>query len=189
MKEKKTKILISVIAAFVVLASVGLAIVLGQGSGDLMDVAAKRDGRPDPNVTYIKPDLTALTADFVGSVETQAASKLAFDQINVKRANAGLSEYVWDSGLEEAAKVRAIEASQLWSHTRPNGTDYWTVNEAIVYGENLAKGYQTAEEAVQAWENSPTHKQNMMDKELITSAICIHLSSNGQWFWANEFGY
>jgi len=94
----------------------------------------------------------------------------------------------WNSGLEQASAVRAVEASQSFSHTRPDGSDWWTVNSNLMYGENLAKGYDSADAAVQAWMASPTHKANIMDAEFTSGAIAIHVS-NGQWFWAQEFGY
>ena len=119
---------------------------------------------------------------------TQAASKAAFELANQQRTAAGLSALTWNSGLEQASAVRAVEASQSFSHTRPDGSDWWTVNSNLMYGENLAKGYDSADAAVQAWMASPTHKANIMDAEFTSGAIAIHVS-NGQWFWAQEFGF
>lgn len=187
--KKNRKLIIGIVAAAVLLVSVGAAVFFAQaGSGEIMDTAAKRAGKPDPNAFYIEPDLTALAGELNGSPETQAAAKAAFDTINAYRAGNGLAAYKWSNGLEQAAGVRAVEASQVWAHTRPNGTDYYTVNEAIVYGENLAKGYSTSESVVQGWIDSPPHKANILDGEFRTAGISIHMVG-GQWYWANEFGY
>lgn len=186
---KKKKVIISIIAAFVLITSVVTAILVSGGnSGELMDVAARRDGKPDPNAVYIEPDLTALAGELNGSPETQAAARAAFDQINAFRAARGYKAYNWSNGLEQAANVRAVEASQRWAHTRPDNTDYWTVNEAIVYGENLAKGYFSGDTVVQGWINSPTHLANILDIEFRTAGISVHMVGD-QWYWANEFGY
>ena len=141
-------------------------------SGFVLDQAARRDSTvPSDGIVYIEPEMVSLAAELSGTSASQAASKAA-----------------WNSGLEQASAVRAVEASQSFSHTRPDGSDWWTVNSNLMYGENLAKGYDSAESAVQAWMASPTHKANIMDAEFTSGAIAIHVS-NGQWFWAQEFGY
>lgn len=158
--------------------------------GSVTDQAAARDeGVPEDGVVYIEPEMVSLAGALSGNADSQAAAKAAFDLVNAKRQEAGLGALTWNSGLEQASAVRAVEASQSFSHTRPDGTDWWTVNSNLMYGENLAKGYATADEAVTAWMNSPTHKANIMDTEFTSGAIAIHIGSNGQWFWAQEFGF
>lgn len=161
-----------------------------KGDGSVTDQAAVRDESvPDDGVVYIEPEMVSLAGALSGNADSQAAAKAAFDLVNAKRQEAGLGALTWNSGLEQASAVRAVEASQSFSHTRPDGSDWWTVNSNLMYGENLAKGYATADEAVTAWMNSPTHKANIMDTEFTSGAIAIHIGSNGQWFWAQEFGF
>ena len=158
--------------------------------GELTQEAAARDDSiPADGIVYIEPEMVSLADSLSGSADSQAAAQAAFDIVNAKRQEAGLSALSWNSGLEQASAVRAVEASESFSHTRPNGSDWWTVNSNLMYGENLAKGYATADSAVTAWMNSPTHKANIMDAEFTSGAIAIHVNSNGQWFWAQEFGY
>lgn len=158
-------------------------------SGEITEEAARRDkGVPADGVVYIEPEMVSLASSLSGSAESQSAAKAAFDMINTQRKSAGLKALTWNSGLETAASVRAVEASEVWSHTRPNGSDYWTVNSNLVYAENLAKCYTTADTAVDAWMASPGHKANIMDNELATGAIAIHISADGSWYWAQEFG-
>lgn len=77
----------------------------------------------------------------------------------------------------------------MWSHTRPDGSEFWTVNSNLLYGENLAKGFTTAEAAIDAWMNSASHKDNILFADFASGAIVVHVGSDGQWYWANEFGY
>lgn len=149
----------------------------------------REEGIPEDGIVYIEPELVSLAESLSGNADSAAAARSAFDMVNTRRQEAGLSSLTWNSGLEQAAAVRAIEASQLFSHTRPDGSDWWTVNSDLMYGENLAKGYSTADSAVQAWMDSPTHKANILDGEFKSIAITIHINNNGQWFWAQEFGY
>lgn len=190
-KAKITKLSICLV---LVLALVGGGIVYynvaGKKGGEVTDQAASRgEDVPDDGVVYIEPELVSLAGALSGNADSQAAAKAAFDLVNAKRQEAGLGALTWNSGLEQASAVRAVEASQSFSHTRPDGSDWWTVNSNLMYGENLAKGYATAQEAVTAWMNSPTHKANIMDTEFTSGAIAIHIGSNGQWFWAQEFGF
>lgn len=149
----------------------------------------REEGIPEDGIVYIEPELVSLAESLSGNADSAAAARSAFDMVNARRQEAGLSSLTWNSGLEQAAAVRAIEASQLFSHTRPDGSDWWTVNSDLMYGENLAKGYSTADSAVKAWMDSPTHKANILDGEFKSIAITIHINDNGQWFWAQEFGY
>ena len=190
-KAKITKISICLA---LVLALVGGGIVYYnvamKGDASVTNEAAARDESvPDDGVVYIEPEMVSLAGALSGNADSQAAAKAAFDLVNAKRQEAGLGALTWNSGLEQASAVRAVEASQSFSHTRPDGTDWLTVNSNLMYGENLAKGYATADEAVTAWMNSPTHKANIMDTEFTSGAIAIHIGSNGQWFWAQEFGF
>ena len=161
-----------------------------KGQNAVTDMAASRgDDIPTDGMVYIEPELVSLAGELSGSAETQAAALAAFDRVNAIRTQAGLPALAWNNGLEQAAAVRAVESAQLFSHTRPDGSEWWTVNSNIMYGENLAKGYATADAAVDAWMASPTHQANIMDGGFTTMAITIHVHSNGQWFWAQEFGY
>lgn len=183
-KSKKLCLLLSL----VLITILGLS---GCGKkGSLLEQAASRDqGVPGDGIIYIEPEMVSLAGELSGNADSQAASRAAFEIANQQRAAAGLGNLTWNSGLEQACAVRAVEASQSFSHTRPDGSDWWTVNSNLMYGENLAKGYESAEAAVQAWMNSPTHKANILDTEFTSGAIAIHIGSNGQWFWAQEFGY
>lgn len=164
--------------------------IAGKNSGALTDEAAKRSTDvPPEGIVYIEPEMVSLANALSGTADSQAVAKAAFDLVNAKRQEAGLSALTWDSGLEQASAVRAVEASQSFSHTRPDGSDWWTVNSNLMFAENLAKGYTSADAAVTAWMNSPTHMENIVASDLASGAIAIHVDENGNWFWAQEFGY
>lgn len=188
--QKRFSIIASIsLAALLVVCGIAFFGLGAKNQGDLMDTAARRsDSEPSDGLVYIEPNMAALAGELSGSPESKAVAKAAFDQVNAQRSVAGLTPLKWSNGLEQASAVRAVEAAQVWSHNRPDGTEYWTVNSNIVYGENLAKGYASAGEAVTAWMNSPTHKDNILFSGFKTAAIAIHID-NGLWYWANEFGY
>lgn len=112
----------------------------------------------------------------------------AFEGANQQRVAAGLPALVWDNDLEVAAAVRAAECVQSFSHTRPDGTAWYTVNAQIMHGENLAYGYDSASSVVSAWMNSPSHKSNILYPSFTKGAIAIY-KSGSTYYFAQEFRY
>lgn len=54
---------------------------------------------------------------------------------------------MWDSEMEKASCLRAVECSLSVEHMRPNGTSWSSVYSGM-HGENIAAGYWSAEEVV-----------------------------------------
>lgn len=137
------------------------------------------------DITSIDDNAIALA----GTMPTdQTAQLAAFNLCNKERTDAGLPALTWSNDLATAAMVRSKEIVSTWSHTRPNGQDWYTVNASIMYGENLAKGYSSAQECVDAWMASPGHRTNIMAADFKTCGIAIYKQGN-MWYWAQEFGY
>lgn len=147
--------------------------------------------RVDDGCIYISDEYIALS-ESISNIDTDihyTQSHKILQLVNEARTENGLPELTWSKDLAMAASIRAEESSELWSHTRPDGSDWWTVNSEIMYGENLAKGYILAEMAFIGWMNSPTHKANILDKNFKTLGVYIYQDANGVWYWAQEFGY
>ena len=106
---------------------------------------------------------------------------------NEIRVANGLNPLRYDASLEATAAVRANELSVRFSHTRPDGSDWYTVNPDLMYGENLADGYNTADAVVNAWMASPEHKANILKPDFTTVAVSTSVK-NGKTYWAQEFG-
>ncbi len=166
----------------------------GAAQGETFTTAAIREfSEDDVNHVYFDEDAVALAQSIAtsageGNASMRATAKAALDGCNAQRTSAGLGALAWSDGLEQAAMVRAQEIVTTWSHTRPNGSDWYTVNSNLMYGENLAKGYSTADAAVAAWMASPTHKDNILFGSFKTCGIAIY-EVGGTWYWAEEFGY
>lgn len=122
------------------------------------------------------------------STELRNIAFSAYEQINAIRVQNGLNELIWNNNLETVASVRAKEIVQNFSHTRPNGSQWYTVNSKIQGGENLAYGFTTATDVVNAWMDSPTHRDNILYGEFKTVAISIYVVDD-TFYWSQEFGY
>ena len=114
--------------------------------------------------------------------------KTVLAQVNEARAEIGLTELVWNEELAKAADIRAKEIEQIFSHVRPDGSEWWTVNDEVIYGENIARGYQNADSVMEAWMKSSEHKDNILYASFQTIGIALY-ESNGQWYWVQVFGY
>ena len=117
-------------------------------SGSLLptDVTTARDGCVLVGVkgSYIT-DVQAVLAR-VNEIRKEACEEGVPDPRNAKRKLTP-SDYVpirWSSDLEYIARIRAAEASLVIAHTRPNGTNCFTLkspNGIQSYGEVLAWNY------------------------------------------------
>lgn len=93
-----------------------------------------------------------------------------FQDTNKERAQAGVPELALNDKLSEAAFLRAQDMFEknYWSHTSPTGVQPWKWFADVGYnysyaGENLAKNYPNAEATVEAWMNSPSHRENIVN--------------------------
>jgi hypothetical protein len=108
----------------------------------------------------------------IGLSEVQASSITPGNVINLtnqERLGYGLNTLTTSSQLSAAALAKAndIFEKQYWDHFGPNGESPWQFIRAAGYdyvyaGENLAKGFRTAEGIHEAWMASPTHKANII---------------------------
>ena len=136
---------------------------------------------------YLDNESIAL-AESASDSGLRAEAIEASNLVNEMRADAGLNELKWDINLETVASVRAKECSEKFSHTRPNGTQWYTVNSKIQGGENLAFGFDNAEDCVDAWMESPTHRDNILYDEFEKVAISIY-EDDGTYYWSQQYGY
>ena len=157
--------------------------------GALDGQAATRGASEGHAHIYIEDQAIALAGSASSSQAAIDACAGVFNLMNQQRAAQGLSQLVWSDALTSAAQVRANEITTSFSHTRPNGSAFYTVDSNVQYGENLAKLYQSADAVYTAWMNSPTHAANIMDAGYKTVGIAVFLASDGNWYWAQEFGY
>src|SRR5262249_42726718 len=56
------------------------------------------------------------------------------------------------------------------------------------WGENIAYGYQTAQEVFRAWMNSPVHRANILSATFNEIGVSLAVDAHGVIFWTQEFG-
>lgn len=125
---------------------------------------------------------TALAA---GSELGEYASRVV-SETNADRLKNGLDALRVDPALTAAARIRAQEITQKFSHTRPDGTRWATVSSAA-YGENIARGQKTPDKVVAAWMSSDGHRRNILRGRFGSIGVCC-LKYNGVYYWVQLFG-
>lgn len=88
---------------------------------------------------------------------------------NKERQNAGVGSLILNDKLSEAALKKAQDMFEYdyWAHNSPTGKSPWVFIKSSGYkyvyaGENLARGFSTADAAIKAWMASPDHRNNML---------------------------
>lgn len=112
--------------------------------------------------------------------------------VNQIRADNGLAPLSLDLGdYHNVTYLRTLEVVANYSHTRPNGRACYTIysDYGLVYhssGENIARGQQSAQEVVNDWMNSPSHRANILRAEFTKISIGVQGSGNAK-YWVQEF--
>ncbi len=116
--------------------------------------------------------------------------------INSYREEGGLEPLVLDDKLTEIACARAEEIawSGVHSHYRPNGKFFSSIlKDAGITkgnaGENIGWGYPDAESVCEAWKNSQTHYENIMNPNFtkIGLGVAADPDPKGKLCWSQLF--
>lgn len=102
-------------------------------------------------------------------VATDMSITKLLELTNIQRTNNGLQPLEYNQQLSQAAVSKATDmfANNYWAHFGPNGQSPWDFVLASGYkyeyaGENLCKNYMTSDGCVNAWMQSPTHRENIL---------------------------
>jgi hypothetical protein len=90
--------------------------------------------------------------------------------VNARRRSIGCPELKWDDRIAAVAQrhSRDMVSRNFYSHTNPDGKDpFDRLEEADIdfsaAAENIALGPKTGKEAYEIWQNSPSHRRNMLN--------------------------
>jgi uncharacterized protein YkwD len=112
------------------------------------------------------------------------ASNISPDEVvmltNTKRAEQGLAPLTVSGALTQAAIAKAnhMFMHDYWAHIAPDGTTPWTFIRNAGYrysvaGENLARDFGDSGSMVQAWMDSPTHRDNIVNSKYTEIGIAV----------------
>jgi len=107
---------------------------------------------------------------------------------NEIRQENGLPDLILNQSLVEAAGQKAgdMVAKNYWAHTSPGGVTPWSFFQNVGYkylyaGENLARDFTNSSSVIEAWMNSPTHRDNILSSRYQDIGIAVvHDTFQGQ---------
>lgn len=123
--------------------------------------------------------------------ETRAFETEVIRLVNEIRADYGLSPLTENWELSRVARYKSTDMSTLgyFSHTSPTyGTPFEMIKSfGLSYrtaGENIARGYKSAEAVVNGWMNSSGHRANILNESFKYIGVGYEPSGN---YWTQMF--
>lgn len=164
---------------------------------DGSEIVVKQDITEYYNRLFYYADFDDLLPAALENKETYSDEiDLVLDTINGYRAEKNIAPLTLSDELTEIACARAEEIawSGKHSHIRPNGTRFSTILRAAgisdgIVGENIGWGYETAFSVCQAWKDSESHYENIMNPEFteIGIGVAADPDPDGKLCWTQIF--
>lgn len=140
---------------------------------------------PDPEPDPEPEPTTSYNREFADRV---------IELVNIERAKEGLKPLKKDDTLNGLSDIRAKETVTLFDHKRPNGTKWSTIlkENNVSYtnaAENIASGYSTPEDVVNAWMNSEGHRASIMSVTYEKIGVSCYIDNNSKYkyYWDQLF--
>ncbi|WP_245687482.1 CAP domain-containing protein [Streptacidiphilus griseoplanus] len=107
---------------------------------------------------------------FFGRHSHAHSAARVLDLVNEERWRAGCGPLVLDRRLSESARRHSGDMA-YWHHISHRGSDGTAPVDRIrrtgfrakAWGENVASGYRTADQVMDAWMASPGHRENILN--------------------------
>ena len=131
------------------------------------------------------------SARWMQKAEVEKFSQEVLRLVNVERSRVGLAPLKFAKDLEASAYVRAVELPVKFSHTRPDGSKCFTAmpKRGHILGENLAGGQTSPKQVVQAWMDSKSHRENILNPKFTQLGVVYYYKANSKYkhYWVQHF--
>lgn len=129
----------------------------------------------------LKLVLILFTFCFPKSVFFSEINKITILNLtNQERQSIGLAPLTENQKLDRSAYLKAQDMleNDYFNHTSPNGVSPWYWFSKVGYdyqcaGENLAMDFVDSEEVNRAWDNSPSHRKNIINPKYEDIGIAV----------------
>jgi uncharacterized protein YkwD len=135
-----------------------------------------------------------VTPSMVSGSTTAPVQRQVLTLVNENRRRGGCGNLTLDRRLIAAANRHAAEMARrgYFAHDSLNGEGAGDrVEDAGYrwkrYGENIARGQESAYEVVDGWMHSPAHRENIMDCQLQQMGIGLAFASDRTPYWVQDF--
>ena len=166
----------------------------GLGLADLEAKKKKRKKKRKNNKSKSKNKNSSGSGGYSPDSEERAF----LDLINAYRRNNGAGALTLNDNLGAAAEHHSRDMAQknYFKHTLKNGDSAeenirrFGYTNYVAVGENIAAGFETANDAMKAWKSSPEHDRNMRSGRYTEIGIGRAHSKGSKygWYWTTTFG-
>lgn len=139
----------------------------------------------DNTKTDIKPDTNTGAST---SIEMEVVRL-----VNIERQKEGLAPLTYSEELSKVARIKSQDMAnnKYFSHNSPTYGDPFTMMKSfgIQYktaGENIAKGYSSAQSVMNGWMNSSGHRANILNPSFGKIGVG-YVNINGTTYWTQMF--
>ncbi len=143
----------------------------------------------DTNINIEKPNTNLNTENNTNtSVEMEIVNL-----VNIERQKEGLAPLTFSEELSKVARAKSqdMASKNYFSHTSPTYGDPFSMMKSfgIKYrtaGENIAKGYSSAQSVMRGWMNSSGHRANILNSSFGKIGVG-YVNINGTTYWTQMF--
>lgn len=164
------------------------------------------NGHPMSHTHHLRPHLlTLLAALLIGTASAAMACQTPANadrlrtqletEINRVRGQNNLPPMRRSETLQSAAQSFSCHNARrnVMSHTGADGSTLADRTRAAGYrhrflAENLAVGYQDPQRLVNAWMNSPAHRDNLLNRNPTEMGVGIASHGQTRWHWTLKLG-
>lgn len=125
-------------------------------------------------------NVVALVQPGVLGYASDITPERVIELTNQERVAVGLPPLKLNEKLSQGAQLKAGDmfAFDYWSHESPSGREPWEFFREADYdyrvaGENLARDFMEAEDVIEAWMESPTHKENIVNPKYQDIGVAV----------------
>ena len=122
--------------------------------------------------------------------DTQFATEV-LQLVNTERRKVGVRPLRMSTDLMQATAIRARELTERFSHTRPDGSDCFSVlrDRNRHLGENIAAGQSSPASVVDSWMHSSGHRANILNARFSEIGIGYCYDGNSEYghYWVQMF--
>jgi uncharacterized protein YkwD len=186
-----------VIVAFAAAAGIQLAVSAAPADATVKRTVAtkstvvKKKKKAAKKITAKKSTAQATATATTGqtTVESQVITL-----VNQQRKAAGCGAVVYNAKLRTAAYNHSLDmvTHNFFDHIGSDGSTFVTRVQAAGYsaplGENIAWGWRTPADVMNAWMNSAPHKANILNCSARSIGVGMAKKADGTPYWTQEFG-
>lgn len=143
----------------------------------------------DPTKIYVGQKINIPSIDNVKTLEQQV-----INLVNKHRAANGLAPLACNWELCRVARFKSQDMinKKYFSHQSPTYGSPFTMMQSFgirfsAGGENIAYGQRTPQDVMNAWMNSPGHRNNIMSPIYTQIGVGVAKASNGTYYWTQMF--